>query len=164
MDATTPSRRHRYRYGCLRLSREFPTYGAIEAWPSQDDLAVSADQRMTLDDDQPKWQVIYHWSLSRRRFRIKDRRRDASRGPRCSNVGHLPHRQPSRAGGRWFIDHIKQTDAQQAQQPLLRSAARIGPPRATPTFSRPLVSEAMQIRIGRSRHAATQPGGFRNPA
>jgi len=50
--------------------------------------------------------------------------------------------------GRWFIDRIKQTGAQQAQQPLLRSAAQIGPPRTAPAFSRPLVSEAMQIRIG----------------
>jgi hypothetical protein len=38
-EATIPSSRHRDRYGCLRLSREFPTFGAIEAWPSQDDLA-----------------------------------------------------------------------------------------------------------------------------
>ena len=38
-EATIPSPRHRYRYACLRLSREFPTFGAIEAWPSRNDLA-----------------------------------------------------------------------------------------------------------------------------
>ena len=55
---------------------------------------------------------------------------------------------PPGPAARWFIDHIKQTDAQQGQQPLLRSAAQIGPPRTTPVFSRTQVSErAMQIRI-----------------
>jgi DNA-binding transcriptional LysR family regulator len=55
---------------------------------------------------------------------------------------------PPGPAGRWFIDQIKQSDAQQAQQPLSRSAARIGPPRTAPSFSRHRVSErAMQIRI-----------------
>ena len=55
---------------------------------------------------------------------------------------------PPGPAGRWFVDHIKQTDLQQVQQPLLRSAAQIGHRGGTPAFARPRVSErAMQTRI-----------------
>jgi DNA-binding transcriptional LysR family regulator len=54
---------------------------------------------------------------------------------------------PPGPAGRWFIDHLKQGDARQVQQPLLRSATRIGPPRVTPVFRGHRVSEqAMEIR------------------
>jgi DNA-binding transcriptional LysR family regulator len=62
---------------------------------------------------------------------------------------------PPGPAGRWFIDHIKQTDAQQGQQP------QIGPSRITPAGSRPRLSErAMQIKIALTKPCCHATRGF----
>jgi hypothetical protein len=88
---------------------------------------------MTFDDDQPKWQVIYQWSLSRRRFRITGLgRRDASRGPRCSNVSHLPPTAlPDRRAAGSSITSNRLTHSKRNSRccALPRKSGRRGPPR-----------------------------------